>query len=62
MLGLQYIKLLSSLITAPSNIFSLENTLCCWKGSRDLAADIAIPKDEELRFLSALYEMVTSAS
>lgn len=61
-LGFQYIKLLLSLITAPSNIHLLENTWCYWEGSRDFHADIAFPKDEELRFLSVLHEMVASAS
>lgn len=62
MLGLQYIKLLSSLITAPSNILSLENTLCCWKGNRNLALDNVIPKGKEQVFLTVVYVTVASAS
>lgn len=38
-LGFQYIKLLLSLITAPSNIHLLENTWCYWEGSRDFHAE-----------------------
>lgn len=61
-LGLHYIKPLSSLITAPSNILSSEDTLGCWKGNRDLALDNVIPKGKEQVFLTMVYVMVASAS
>lgn len=61
-LGLHYLKPLSSLITAPSNILSSEDTLGCWKGNRDLALDNVIPKGKEQVFLTMVYVMVASAS